>query len=96
MQSKRLTTNMIYQKTSHTKRRRKNRYLVWGEVTASKLIGEFEAFSAEEAEAIAWRSTRIFVSVCKDCEESIIAPRIDALIIEKVALPATMVEYSDT
>ena len=41
------------------------KYTIHGIVTATKYIGEYEANSKDEAEAMAWEDA--YVSVCHNC-----------------------------
>ncbi len=43
------------------------RFRVSGIVTGSKLIGEFEAESAEEAKEMAYESGEVDVNICHSC-----------------------------
>ncbi|MDR9792732.1 hypothetical protein ACTHHL_04595 [Aeribacillus composti] len=60
------------------------KYQVYGVVTGTKYIGEFEANNKEEAEQIAWDSENSHVSICYHCSKEIDEPQIEKLVVEKV------------
>jgi hypothetical protein len=62
----------------------KNKYIVWAEVAATLLLGEFLASSAEDAEQQAWQSSMAKADLHHLREVRYIAPRIDFLIVERV------------
>lgn len=60
------------------------KYYVYGAVSASKFIGEFEANSAEEAEQMAWDSGEVYASVCHQCSDDVSDPEITEIYVEEV------------
>lgn len=58
------------------------KFSIHGVVTATKYIGEYEANSKEEAEAMAWEDA--YVSVCHNCSSEVDGADIETLVIEEV------------
>lgn len=52
------------------------KYRVYGIVTGSKFIGEFEADSPELAKELAAKSDNCYVSICNQCSNEIDDPQI--------------------
>ncbi|CAM4183455.1 hypothetical protein L1N85_11305 [Paenibacillus alkaliterrae] len=60
------------------------KYRVYGVVTATKYLGEFEADTKEEAEGMAWESGEAYVSVCHSCSGEVDGAEIDSLEVEEI------------
>lgn len=60
----------------------KKKYLVYGVITATTYIGEYEANSKEEAKEMAWNDAS--VSVCHQCSKNIEEPEIEKLVVEEI------------
>lgn len=52
------------------------RFKVYGVVTGSKYLGEFEANSKEEAEELALQSNEAYVSLCCECSDECEDPEV--------------------
>jgi hypothetical protein len=59
------------------------KYSVYGKVTGTKYVGEFEANSAEEAIQMAEESDNIYIFLCWQCAKEIDDPMIEEFIAEK-------------
>ncbi|MCP1134367.1 hypothetical protein NKT34_13765 [Paenibacillus polysaccharolyticus] len=59
------------------------KYRVYGVVTATKYIGEFEADTKAEAEKMAWESDEAGVSVCWHCSKEVEDPEIHEIVVEE-------------
>jgi hypothetical protein len=59
------------------------KYRVYGVVTGTKYIGEFEADSKEEAEQMAWDSEKGYISICHQCAREIDEPTITEMVVEE-------------
>ena len=60
------------------------KYKVYGIVTGSKYIGEFEAESPEEAQELAAESDKVYVSICHQCSDECDDPQITEFQAEAV------------
>lgn len=58
------------------------KYRVYGVITATKYLGEFEAENEEQAEEMA--SKVAYVSICHQCSREIEGPEISEIIVDKV------------
>lgn len=58
------------------------KFSVFGVVSATKYIGEYEAETKEEAEQMAWDDA--YVSICHQCSSEVEDPEITELIVEEI------------
>lgn len=58
------------------------KWLVYGKVSATKYLGEYEAETAEEAEEMAMEA-KGYVSVCHQCDSEVSDPEIHECIVER-------------
>lgn len=63
------------------------KFRVHGRVVGTKYIGEYEAATAADAEALAWRDAHS--SMCHQCSSECEDAEIDELVVEQVEEPAT-------
>lgn len=59
-------------------------YRAVGSVGGSKYLGEFEAATKEEAEAMAWDSEEASVSLCHQCSDECSDGEITEIFLEEV------------
>lgn len=61
-----------------------SKFLVTGTVSASKIIGVFEADTKKEAVKVARQSSNHDIHICHHCEDECIAPTITKLVAEEI------------